>query len=46
MFWGCFYGLIKGFGIFWEKEWGLINEYFYWKNIFFNVYEFIDDIFE
>jgi len=25
MFWGCFYGHIKGLGIFWEKDWGSIN---------------------
>jgi len=27
MFWGCFSGKYgKGPGIFWEKEWGTINE--------------------
>jgi transposase len=26
MFWGCFYGNIKGPGVFWEKEWGSIKE--------------------
>lgn len=25
MFWGCFSGLGKGPGIFWEKDWGKIN---------------------
>jgi len=24
MFWGCFHGIIKGPGIFWEKDWGFI----------------------
>lgn len=46
MFWGCFYGSTKGPGIFWEKEWGSINEYSYRKNILPNVHEFIDDTFE
>lgn len=26
MFWGCFYGNVKGPGVFWEKEWGSIKE--------------------
>ena len=26
MFWGCFHGHTKGPGIFWEKDWGSINE--------------------
>ena len=26
MFWGCFYGHTKGPGIFWEKDWGSINQ--------------------
>jgi hypothetical protein len=26
MFWGCFSGIGKGPGIFWEKDWGTINE--------------------
>lgn len=25
MFWGCFYGNIKGPGFFWEKDWGSIS---------------------
>ncbi|KAK4095897.1 hypothetical protein N658DRAFT_437247, partial [Parathielavia hyrcaniae] len=25
MFWGCFSGLGKGPGLFWEKDWGKIN---------------------
>lgn len=26
MFWGCFHGHTKGPGIFWEKDWGSINQ--------------------
>jgi hypothetical protein len=30
MFWGCFSGVSgKGPGLFWEKEWGSINQYSY-----------------
>ena len=29
MFWGCFHSNIKGPGIFWEKDWGTINQYTY-----------------
>jgi hypothetical protein len=25
MFWGCFTGMTKGPGIFWEKDWGMIT---------------------
>ena len=25
MFWGCFAGITKGPGVFWEKDWGTIN---------------------
>lgn len=33
MFWGCFHGRIKGPGLFWEKEWGSINEESYRAHI-------------
>ena len=26
MFWGCFHGHTKGLGIFWEKDWGTIDQ--------------------
>jgi transposase len=29
MFWGCFHGHTQGPGIFWEKDWGLINQELY-----------------
>ena len=33
MFWGCFHGLKKGPGIFWEKKWGTIKEESYKERI-------------
>ena len=29
MFWGSFSGNVKGPGMFWEKDWGTINQYTY-----------------
>ena len=26
MFWGCFHGTTKGMSLFWEKDWGSINQ--------------------
>ncbi len=33
MFWGCFHGHTKGLGIFWEKDWGSINQESYCQRI-------------
>jgi len=33
MFWGCFHGSTKGPGLFWEKEWGKINQQSYCERI-------------
>jgi hypothetical protein len=33
MFWGSFHGSIKGPGLFWEKEWGTINEVSYSEHV-------------
>ena len=33
MFWGCFNGLTKGPCLFWEKEWGTINQQTYCERI-------------
>ena len=33
MFWGCFSGVIKGPGIFWEKDWGTIKSETYCAHI-------------
>jgi nicotinamidase-related amidase len=33
MFWGCFHSNIKGPSIFWEKDWGTINEESYRSKI-------------
>ncbi|KAI0994030.1 hypothetical protein K3495_g14153 [Podosphaera aphanis] len=32
MFWGCFHGHTKGPGIFWEKDWGSINQESYYAH--------------
>lgn len=44
MFWGCFYGTTKGKGIFWEKDWGSINELSYRRHILPAVHGLIDDV--
>lgn len=44
MFWGYFHGATKGQGIFWEKDWGSINEYSYRRYILPAIYELIDNI--
>ena len=33
MFWGCFHADIKGPYLFWEKEWGSINQFSYQEHI-------------
>jgi len=33
MFWACFSGDIKGPAIFWEKDWGTINQESYQQHI-------------
>jgi ketohexokinase/beta-glucosidase len=33
MFWGCFNGVTKGPGIFWEKDWGWIGQESYCAHI-------------
>ena len=43
MFWGCFYGSIKGPGVFWEKDWGTINAKTYQERILPIVAQFIAD---
>jgi Transposase len=33
MFWGCFHGFMKGPALFWEKDWGSINQFSYREHI-------------
>ena len=33
MFWACFHSNIKGPSLFWEKDWGIINQYTYQAHI-------------
>ena len=42
MFWGCFYGHTKGPGIFWEKDWGSINQESYYAYIVLIIHGYIE----
>src|SRR6266487_4714711 len=42
MFWGCISGKYgKGFGLFWEKEWGNIDRYSYSERVIPRIYEYL-----
>jgi hypothetical protein len=41
MFWGSFYGKIKGLYIIWEKDWGIITSVSYREYIVLLIYNLI-----
>lgn len=44
MFWGSFLGNIRGPALFWQKDWGTINQYTYRQYTVPQVYEYLKDI--
>lgn len=42
MFWGCFYRYTLGLGIFWEKDWGSINQESYCAHTVLVIHGYIE----